>query len=162
MTEPTKLDIEGSREISGKKGDQFQLTAKIYPENVTLPQIFWRSTNPEIATVDHNGLVTLKADFDEVMATATGDSETASGNTCKIIAESLYANGPVAEVSVTCDDSGINDVLSDSDSVGKIDYSAPVEVYNLQGVRVSDNTDRLDTGIYIVRQGKNVEKIAIN
>lgn len=48
------------------------------------------------------------------------------------------------------------------DNSGDIDFSAPVEVYNLQGVFISDRTDGLVPGFYIVCQGKNVRKIAIN
>lgn len=52
-----------------------------------------------------------------------------------------YYNGSVTEIS------------SDAD--------APVEVYNLYGVKVADTTSRLTPGIYIVRQGKTVKKIAV-
>ena len=38
-----------------------------------------------------------------------------------------------------------------------IDFNAPVEIYNLQGTRVRDMEAR---GLYIVRQGKKVMKIA--
>ncbi|MBS7409874.1 MAG: BspA family leucine-rich repeat surface protein [Muribaculaceae bacterium] len=41
------------------------------------------------------------------------------------------------------------------------DADAPVEVYNLYGVKVADTTSRLTPGIYIVRQGKTVKKIAV-
>jgi hypothetical protein len=45
---------------------------------------------------------------------------------------------------------GINGVAADS-------QDAPVEYYNLQGVRVSNP----GTGLYIRRQGTKVEKVAI-
>ena len=160
MIEPTEMKVEGDKTLNGKPGDTFQLTATLYPENVTLPQIFWRSTNPAIATVDANGLVTLHADMSEVMALAEGDDETT--RSCKIIAESLYANGPVVEFTVNDVPSGIDDIINDSTSSGDIDFSAPVEVYNLQGVRVADSVENLSNGIYIVRQGNIVKKIAVN
>jgi len=49
--------------------------------------------------------------------------------------------------------SGIEDVRIDSD----FDENAPVEYYNLQGVRVENP----DNGLYIKRQGKKVEKVII-
>ena len=146
MVEPTKISTNLST-ISGKAGDTFQLTATVLPEDVTLPYIFWRSTNPEIATVDNHGLVTFNSD--------------ATTGTCKIIAETLYANGPVAEVIVTDIPSGVEDVFDDSFSSDEIDFNAPVEVYNLHGVMVGRDTNHLATGIYVVRQGKNVKKIIV-
>ena len=160
MIEPTEMKVEGDKMLNGKPGDKFQLTAKLYPDNVTLPQIFWRSTNPDIATVDANGLVTLHADMSQVMAMAEGDDD-ASSRSCKIIAESLYANGPVAEFTVNDIESGIEDIFDNRDNTGDIDFSAPVQVYNLQGVMINDNVENLAPGIYIVRQGNNVKKIAV-
>ena len=159
MIEPSDLKVEGDKTLTGKPGDTFQLTATLYPTNVTLPQVFWRSTNPDIATVDANGLVTLHADMSDIMAMAEGDDDTT--RSCKIIAESLYANGPVAEFTVNDVSSGIEDVINDSTPTGDIDFSAPVQVYNLQGVMVGDNVENLSSGFYIVRQGNNVRKIAV-
>ena len=160
MDEPTEMKAEGNKTLTGKPGDTFQLKATLYPEDVTLPHIFWRSTNPDIATVDANGLVTLHADMSEVMAMAADDD--ASANSCKIIAESLYADGPVAEFTVNNITTGIEDVIYDGGNAsGDIDFSAPVEVYNLQGMRVAHSVENLANGIYIVRQGNNVRKIAV-
>ena len=158
LIEPTDLKVEGDKTLTGKPGDTFQLTARLYPEGVTLPQIFWRSTNPDIATVDANGLVTLHADLSEIMTMAEGDDS--SANSCRIIAESLYADGPVAEVTVNNNQSGV-DTIFDNNDPKEIDFTAPVEVYNLQGVKVATTVDHLSAGIYIVRQGKNVMKMAV-
>ena len=158
MIEPTDLKVEGDKTLTGNPGDTFQLTARLYPEGVTLPQIFWRSTNPDIATVDANGLVTLHADLSEIMAMAEGDDS--SANSCRIIAESLYAGAPVAEVTVNNNQSGVDTILDNNDPK-EIDFTAPVEVYNLQGVKVATTVDHLSAGIYIVRQGKNVMKMAV-
>lgn len=49
---------------------------------------------------------------------------------------------------------GIEDVTADS----AIDYNAPYETYNLQGVRVADP---VKGNLYIVRQGDKVEKVII-
>lgn len=162
MIEPTELKVDGDTKISGKPGDTFQLTAKLYPENVTLPHIFWRSTNPDIASVDHNGLVTLHANLDDVMAAAElyDDDDVSPTTSCKIIGESLYANGPRVEVEVGRDLGTIDEIFNNGNN-GKIDYAAPVEVYNLNGVRVADSVENLANGIYIIRQGSKVEKIAI-
>ena len=54
---------------------------------------------------------------------------------------------------------GINDRAPDA--ADAIDCTLPVEVYNLQGVMVADSVDSLPAGLYIVRQGKNVKKVAV-
>ncbi len=50
--------------------------------------------------------------------------------------------------------SGVEDVVVDGD-----DSDAPVEFYNLQGIRV--NADNLTPGIYVRRQGKTSTKVII-
>lgn len=159
MIEPTEMKYEGSTKIEGNPGDTIQLIASLMPENVTLPQVFWRSTNPDIATVDENGLVTLHADPEDVVY---ADSESGEGATCKIIAESLYANGPVLEVTVTTEQGGVDEILvDDPEDTTTIDPASPYDVYNLSGVWVGDSLEGLSHGFYIVRQGSVAKKIAI-
>ena len=158
LIEPERFEIEEGSNINGKPGDTIQLTATLYPGDVTLPQVFWRSTNPAVATVDHNGLVTIHADLSEIMAMAEGNEEETATQSCKIIAESLYANGPTAEF--TINDNGITSGVEEI-SADVIDFSLPVQVYTLQGMMVGDSVENLSAGIYIVRQGKNVKKIAV-
>ena len=89
----TPEKIEGNIDnIAAQPGESVQLEAKVYPENVTLKEVFWRSTNPDIATVDNNGTVTIVAE---------NKVETRALISCDIIAETLYANGPVATIPVT-------------------------------------------------------------
>lgn len=156
MIEPTQMKYDGKTNLNGKPGDTFQLTATLMPENVTLPQIFWCSTNPAVATVDANGLVTLCADLAEVLTRAEGDAS----NSCQIIAESLYANGPVLTFNVTSDSAEVEETMTDSVST-EIDFNQPVEVYNLNGFKVATSIENLDRGIYIVREGNAVKKIAV-
>lgn len=52
------------------------------------------------------------------------------------------------------DSSGIEDVTTG-------EAALPVEVYNLQGVKVGDSTEGLSAGIYIIRQGDKVTKVKI-
>ena len=158
MVEPTEMKYEGEQKLNGKPGDTFQLKATLMPENVTLPEVFWRSTNPDIATVDQNGLVTLHADLDDVMY-AVSESGDAG---CKIIAESLYADGPVVEFDVTVAQNGVDDILVDSPAdESAIDYASSYDVYNLSGVWVGDSLEGLAHGFYVVRQGGIAKKVAV-
>lgn len=71
------------------------------------------------------------------------------------------ANSPVAEVLVNASSSDIDNIFGDNKDAGEIDYSAPYEVYNLQGMKVGTTTAGLIPGIYIIRQGSVVKKIAV-
>ena len=51
---------------------------------------------------------------------------------------------------------GIDNVIAD------FNENAPYEVFNLNGVKISDTTDNLPAGIYILRQGNKMKKIAVN
>ncbi|MBD5349735.1 MAG: leucine-rich repeat domain-containing protein [Bacteroides sp.] len=57
--------------------------------------------------------------------------------------------------------SAIGDVTVDNATIGAIDYSAPYDVYNFQGIRVAGSTIGLAPGIYIIRQGIKTAKIVI-
>lgn len=52
------------------KDSPYQLTAEITPDNATVKTLVWTSSNPEVATVDDNGLVTPVA-LGETTVTAT-------------------------------------------------------------------------------------------
>lgn len=83
MIAATEIKVDNNIDVV--IGTPAEIKATVLPEDAALPQLFWRSSNPEVATVDCNGVVTAISESGE----------------CKIIAEILYANGPVAEINVT-------------------------------------------------------------
>lgn len=149
MNTPTGIKTNYTA-INGHAGDTFQLQATLEPLDVSLPYIFWYSTNPDIADVDLDGVVTLKVDVADVQVRAE------DGQSCKIVGRSLYPDGPVAEVIVGVEDAGVEEMTND----GFGNYSK-MEVFDLQGRRVSNSLDVVPSGIYIVRQGKVVRKIMV-
>lgn len=74
-----------------------------------------------------------------------------------------HANGVIVDFTIRIKDDeevmGINEV--GTDMTQKIDYSMPYDVYNMQGVRVGATTKGLMPGLYVVRQGGAIAKIAI-
>ncbi|MFJ1401493.1 Ig domain-containing protein [Capnocytophaga canimorsus] len=67
--------------------ENIQLTATIAPENATNQKLTWKSSNPSVATVDGNGLVTaIKEGKTEVIVTTDDGKKTA---TCIIIVEKV-------------------------------------------------------------------------
>lgn len=58
------------------------------------------------------------------------------------------------------DFAGINDIEADTDG-DEIDFSLPVDVYNLKGQTVAKSVDGLPGGVYIVHQGNKTKKIVV-
>ncbi|MBD5180898.1 MAG: leucine-rich repeat domain-containing protein, partial [Bacteroidales bacterium] len=163
LVKASDIVIEGAEKISGTKGEQFTLKATLIGANgaeVTLPHVFWHSTNPEIATVDHNGVVTLKADIngEETVSVASKKAKAAEPAVA-IVVESLYANGPTKSFNpVTGETSSIDSVIADYLPEG-FDKNSQMEIYDIKGMRIEKNLDELTPGIYIIRQNGHVSKI---
>ncbi len=48
-------------DVTARIGDKVQLRATVSPDNATIQDVTWKSSNPKVATVSDNGLVTMKA-----------------------------------------------------------------------------------------------------
>ena len=146
-----KLEVEGKATVALNPGETHKFDVAITPANASLPYIFWRSTNPEFATVDNDGNVTLTGNGGE---SAQADGEVVTE--CRIIAETLYADGPVAEFTVQDYASAIDDIVVDT----PVAPERPNDIYNLQGICLKRNAsqedvDALAPGLYIIG-GKKV------
>lgn len=69
--------------------EPIQLYGYILPENASLKTILWESSDPRIATVNANGLVTIR---DERLS-----DNSFSHQSCIIRAYTLYSDGPIAD-----------------------------------------------------------------
>ena len=54
-----------------------------------------------------------------------------------------------------------SDFSSIEEVIAELDSNSPVEVYNLNGVKVADTLYSLPSGLYIVSQSKTVKKVAV-
>ncbi|MDE7474517.1 MAG: leucine-rich repeat domain-containing protein, partial [Duncaniella sp.] len=106
-----------------------------------LKEIYYPAENPIESTVDV---------FDEsIYPTATLYVPAAAVDKAAITAPwNLFSNIKAYDFT-----SAIADIATD------IDPAAPVEVYNVSGMKVADSIDSLPAGIYIVSQGNTVKKI---
>ena len=68
-----------------------QLMVTLFPTETTLQDLYWHSTNPQVAKVDRNGLVVFQDISDEEF------------QECKIIVSTMYFNGPKYEFVVMPD-----------------------------------------------------------
>ncbi len=119
---------------------------ELYPENATIKNVFWTSSNNDIAWVDKNGNVTVLKDGSN------------SDNTCKIIASTMYKN-VTYEFTLNIDNAGVDVVTIDDSDRNAIDFSLPYEVYSLDGKMIGGNIDNLGTGIFILHQGHKTRKL---
>lgn len=148
----TNLNSGKSEPLRYKVGTTQQLYATVEPSDALLRYVFWYSTNPAVASVDNKGLVTYHESDEDVTS-------------CKIIASTLYANFPslvftTEGISSEFISSGIDDIVDDTVN-GEIDFWAPVDIYNISGSFMGNSIENLAPGIYIVRQGNKVKKIAV-
>lgn len=138
----------------------------------------WKQANPQnyaVYTVNYNtGTI-------EISGTMSGEGilnvKTASGEEldCKITVtapkvpfgrrteEVAIADikSLIAPVLSMADYSSIENILQDDGMTQSMDFSKPMDIYNLSGQKVHLNFNQLSKGVYILRQGNNVRKIIV-
>ena len=133
--------IDDSANDEEATGDTVRYKATLVGTNVSIPYVFWRSSDPSVAYVDSKGVVTLLAGGDDVTPAT-------------ITAESLYADGPVHTIT------GDEDITTDDDddipttgleAIAEIDNHIIEEIYTLNGVSVGSNPEDLTPGVYVCR-----------
>ncbi len=111
----------------------------------------------DVTTSEENGVTTYNGDVKGLQlagGTIVADvtlNGTISGNNVVMNIDVMWSVIPI-KVTFTSATSGITNITVDNSN-------APVEFYNLQGVRV--NADNLTPGIYVRRQGSQVSKVLV-
>lgn len=116
--------------IKPVKDLEVQIKAIVFPENATEKTLAWESDNPEIATVDENGLVKILE---------IGE--------CKIIAKASDGSDVVAVCAIS-EIEGVESLFEDTE----------FDVYSANGIQVGKNFKvtllrELPHGIYILKSG---------
>lgn len=123
------------------------------PKNVTVRNVFCRSSDPDMATVEPYITLSLSEDYPYgSMLHVSNDF----ASECEIYAETLYP-GVYATLTLKSKTTGIEDIAMDE---AKAEEARPNDIYNLQGVCLKrnasqDDVDALSPGLYIVG-GKKV------
>lgn len=149
------------QEIDVKENDFMQLTVLISPQDYPGLQIDWTTSNPDVASVDENGIV---------LAKKQGEAT--------ITASIAFMEGYAATCKVKVDDgSGINDIETECGNVkiiakqGSIKIlggnpDASVRIYAIDGGLVVTDTCRviegIAKGIYIVAVDNQTFKVTVN
>ncbi len=111
----------------------------------------------DVTTSEENGVTTYNGDVKGLQlagGTIVADvtlNGTISGNNVVMNIDVMWSGIPI-KVTFTSATSGITNITVDNSN-------APVEFYNLQGVRV--NADNLTPGIYVRRQGNKATKVVV-
>ena len=124
---PTSIELNVEEIEFSEPGEQVQLVATILPEDATELELVWESSNPDVATVDENGLVTASETFFEGAAGIRRAPVDGQG-----LAVITVRSAAAPEVSATCNviasrPTGIYDV-----NAGKAVES--VKYYNAAGL----------------------------
>ncbi|MDE6297142.1 MAG: leucine-rich repeat protein, partial [Muribaculaceae bacterium] len=128
--------------LSGAVGQTAQLTASVTPADASNPALMWISADPEVASVDQNGLVTF-----------------ISGGATTITVSSTDGSDVSVIIPVTVNDpSGVDDV--------NLGNTVKIDVFTLDGVSILHNAStshlsKLAKGIYILKSDDTVQKIII-
>ena len=126
------------------EGESAKLTVTVVKDDdVTIGDHEWTSSNPEVATVEDGKVTAIAPGTAEITYTVYDGYGVAHSESCKEVVGAA----------------GINDVTVD-------DASSSVYVYTLSGMTVLSNAPvdevhNLPAGLYIVRQGNTVKKIAV-
>lgn len=157
LTCPEEVKVElGEKIIADNGEEQLQLSAAIAPANTTLQTVLWSSSNPSVATVDNNGLVTFHIAAPTVKGAKSKEPQTVE---CEITATTLYPDTPIATVKISGTVSGIDVVVVDCDKAATGVTAADCNIYNMQGVLLKVNAtqediDALAPGLYIIGSKK--------
>jgi len=116
-------------------GEQKLLTAEVIPANATNKELNWASTNPDIVTVDKDGLLTAHAVGEATITVSSADGNAQTNCLVTVV--------PSAGI----------------ENVGIDDIDSKIEYFNLNGVPVSP--EYLTPGVNIRKQGNKVEKIIV-
>ena len=136
-----------------------QIVATILPQNATNKSVKWVSSNPDVASVDGTGLVTIHKKGVAVITATAADGSGKTGK-CSILVRSTVANAAVPEARIYAAEGLVYITLP---------QATTVRIYSLNGVLVRSltapaglTTVALPTGIYIVRTGERSEKVFIH
>lgn len=137
---PAKSITLNTHAINLMLENTFQLTAKVEPKSTTYPQVTFTSENPEIATVDKNGLIKAVGIGVTCIKAKIGELE----EKCDVyvcspakIGDYFYADG-------TWSDGGLLEIDEDGqNAVWATDKPAPIKGKKVIGIIFQTNEDRI-------------------
>ncbi len=125
----------------GKPGDKFTLTPSLLPADADFKTVIVTNSNPEVATIGEDNVVTLLTDGTTTFTAYCG----LISSECTVTVDSRYDS--------------VEEIGADMDG------DAEVEIYTFDGVKVfaglRSGCKSLRPGLYILKSGSRTEKIII-
>lgn len=120
-------------------GEIVQLVATVLPEDTTDKSLYWNSSEPNVASVSEDGLVTAISEGTAIITATCGEASAS----CEVIVK---------------DDAGIESLFTNPDS--------KISIYSTEGILIKkdckiEHLKTLNKGIYIIFSGKDRYKISI-
>ena len=122
-------------------GETTEATAAVLPANATLPFVDWTSSNPEVATVDRDGIVTAVGTGTADITAIAGDGSGIKGSATVSVVHNIATAGSLVINEIM--PSNVDEYISPA-----FNFDGWVELYNptnkaveLAGVKVSDPND---------------------
>lgn len=136
---PVENIVLNETELTLDIDEEFRLVATIYPEDADETELYWVSSDPDIVTVNQEGLVRGVAEGEAFVTVKCGDAEA----TCYI---------------KVLDDAGVESLLANPDNKFKV-YTLDGQIVR-KDCTVSD-LKKLAKGVYIIVVGDKSLKISI-
>ncbi|WP_260425455.1 Ig-like domain-containing protein, partial [Tannerella forsythia] len=131
--------------------EEVQLTATVAPSNATDKSLTWTSDNPQVASVDATGLVTIHKKG-KATITATANDGSGRSDACDFNVIMTVANETIDGLRMWAHGGALHLTLPNA---------ATVHIYNVNGAIVNDHVQPLADGMYLVRVGERVRKILV-
>lgn len=93
--EVTGVTLDKSEMTLFTDGVTGELTATVSPSNATNKDVTWESSNPSVATVDENGVITPMSAGEVIITVTTVDGNHTA--TCKVTVKEVVATGIIVE-----------------------------------------------------------------
>lgn len=120
----------GQSELAVNEGSTAQLTANVQPGDATVKDVTWVSSNPSVATVDANGLVTGLVPGDAVITVTTVDGSFTAQCAVSVRADKTALNGLSEKVEAKTDDLTAEEaaVLANAKAISAEELATQAEV----------------------------------
>lgn len=139
---PEYLSINSAHDIPVSVGDVIPLSGSMMPDSVKHPDLFWSTSNPDVATVDNDGNVSIHTIPD-------------TANPCSITAESIYSDAPTDRLDLF----SFIPTSEENISEENINPSTTATLYNILGIRIKNAANAISSGICIVHNGNRTFKV---
>lgn len=150
---PQSITIDNTKPDILYTGNQLKLNATVYPENTTDNSVIWISSNPDIASVDENGLVTANTAGTATVTAMSADASVSATSEIRVNQMTSYIGNGTYCFKLK----GTNSYL---DHQGGTTNGTNVHLWSGDGdsnVNQKIVTDRIDDHRYMLRSASSTD-----